>query len=211
MRGFVWRCETSTEFIYRFKMMGQWIQSKNNSVEQEGRLKLHALCFMPDWGRGKNEKQESGWENGGEEEEKEGRKEKRRKEGGERGDKRFIKVKQLWTTAKVVSTNSVCLFLDATDLHISPIAECLTSRETNGCISFVISKCGMCHSCLTEWVKINICRAQEAQFFGKKKKQTWIVTLAKWHWVKPGRCKLFIRVLAETYLYYYQSGGKNPS
>lgn len=45
-----------------------------------------------------------------------GERRERRKKGGERGDKRFIKVKQQWTTAKVVSTNPVCLFLDLTDL-----------------------------------------------------------------------------------------------
>lgn len=47
----------------------------------------------------------------GEKKEK-GRRRRRRKEGGERGDKRFIKVKQLWTTATVVSTHLLCLFFN---------------------------------------------------------------------------------------------------
>lgn len=79
-----------------------------------------------------------------------GERRERRKEGGERGDKRFIKVKQLWTTAKVVSTNSVCLFLDLTDWYVSHIEEYLPSEEVNDRVSFVIFKSGMYHSCLTE-------------------------------------------------------------
>lgn len=90
-------------------MMNQWIQSENNLVE---RVEIRATSTLLFHGLGQGEKikkKESGWEKGG----RRRRRGEKRKEGGERGDKRFIKVKQLWTTAKVVSTNSVC-FLDLT-------------------------------------------------------------------------------------------------
>lgn len=111
---------------------------KNNSVEREGREEeLQTLFCLPDWGSGgKIEKERKSLGKRGEEE-KEGSKEKR-KGGGERGDKRFIKVKQLWTTAKVVSTNLVCLFLDLTDWCVSQIAESLPSEETNKRVSFFL-------------------------------------------------------------------------
>lgn len=108
--------------------------------------------FPLDWSRGKKFKRKKvvGKKWGGGEG---GERRERRKEGGERGDKRFIKVKQLWTTAKVVSTNSVCLFLDLTDWNVSrinPRLDDLPSQEINERVSFVTFKSGMYHSCLTE-------------------------------------------------------------
>lgn len=80
-----------------------------------------------------------------------GERRERRKEGGERGDKRFIKVTvQLWTTAKVVSTHLVCLLLDLTDWYVSHFAEYLSGKAINEPVSFVILKSGTYHSRLTE-------------------------------------------------------------